>query len=81
MSDNTINKEDFLNQATAVVVENVADDQFGVSELADALNVSRSTLLRKIRSATNQSASQFIRQVRLEIAMDLLNDTSATVSE
>ncbi|RLE05030.1 MAG: AraC family transcriptional regulator, partial [Bacteroidetes bacterium] len=70
MSDHTANSEDFLSQATAVIVEKAADDQFGVSELAEALNMSRSNLLRKIRSAASLSASQFIRQVRLEIAMD-----------
>jgi TolB-like protein/AraC-like DNA-binding protein/Tfp pilus assembly protein PilF len=81
MPDHTANSEDFLSQLTAVIVEKAADDQFGVSELADALNMSRSNLLRKIRSATNLSASQFIRQVRLEIAMDMLKETSYTVSE
>jgi len=81
MSDNATYGDDFLSQATAVIVEKASDDQFGVSELAEALNMSRSNLLRKIRSATNLSASQFIRQVRLEIAMDMLNETSHTVSE
>ena len=81
MSDNTANREDFLSQATAVIVEKASDDQFGVSELAEALNMSSSNLLRKIRSAANQSASQFIRQVRLELAMDMLNETSDTISE
>ncbi|HPG08351.1 MAG TPA: helix-turn-helix domain-containing protein [Saprospiraceae bacterium] len=81
MSDDATNKEDFLSQATSVVVENASNDQFGVSEMAGALNMSRSTLLRKIKSTTNQSASQFIRQIRLEIAMELLKETSGTVSE
>ncbi len=81
MSDNATYREDILSQATAVIVEKASDDQFGVSELAEALNMSRSNLLRKIRSATNLSTSQFIRQVRLEIAMDMLNEISHTVSE
>lgn len=81
MLDNATYREDILSQATAVIVEKASDDQFGVSELAEALNMSRSNLLRKIRSATNLSTSQFIRQVRLEIAMDMLNETSHTVSE
>ena len=81
MSDHTAKSEDLLSQATAVIVEKASDDQFGVSELAEALNMSRSNLLRKIRSATNQSASQFIRQVRLEMAMDMLKEASGTVSE
>ncbi|MDT0642802.1 helix-turn-helix domain-containing protein [Zunongwangia sp. F363] len=80
MSDHA-NRGDFLNQATAVIVENASKDQFGVSELAEQLNMSRSNLLRKIKKATSLSASQFIRQVRLEIAMEMLKETSLTVSE
>jgi TolB-like protein/AraC-like DNA-binding protein/Tfp pilus assembly protein PilF len=81
MSDHTASRDDFLSQATAVIVENASDDQFGVSQLAEALHMSSSNLLRKIRGAANLSASQFIRQVRLEMAMDMLNGTSLTVSE
>ncbi|WP_373059319.1 helix-turn-helix domain-containing protein [Zunongwangia sp. H14] len=80
MQDHT-NRGDFLSQATAVIVENASNDQFGVSQLAEALNMSRSNLLRKIKKATSLSASQFIRQVRLEIAMEMLKDSALTVSE
>ncbi|MFC7524599.1 helix-turn-helix domain-containing protein [Parapedobacter sp. GCM10030251] len=72
---------DFLIRVTAVVMENVSDEQFGVSELADKMHMSRSNLLRRIKHATHQSASQFIREVRLKRGMELLNDTGSTVSE
>ena len=81
MSDNLTNKENFLSQATSLIVENASNEQFGVSELAEAMNMSRSNLLRKVKAATNLSASVFIRQIRLEIAMDLLKEGSYTVSE
>ncbi|MEQ9308514.1 MAG: helix-turn-helix domain-containing protein [Balneolaceae bacterium] len=74
-------QEDFISQATSIIEENLGDEQFGVSELAGAMNMSRSNLLRKVKKHTNLSASQFIRQVRLEIAMDLLKEESFTVSE
>ncbi|HDZ14710.1 hypothetical protein LCGC14_1055010, partial [marine sediment metagenome] len=44
-------------------------------------NMSRSNLLRKIKKQTEHSASQFIRQVRLQKGMGLLQETSLTVSE
>ncbi|UZD23284.1 helix-turn-helix domain-containing protein [Algoriphagus halophytocola] len=81
MPESPSNREDFISQATALIVENASNEQFGVSELADAMNMSRSNLLRKIKSATSLSASLFIRQIRLEIAMDLLKEGSHTVSE
>lgn len=72
---------DFLHRAKSVVMENLRDEQFGVSELAEKMHMSRSNLLRRLRQATDTSASQFIRDIRLERSMDLLRTTSLTVSE
>lgn len=81
MSDLSINDKHFVDQAESLILENVSNEQFGVSELAEAMNTSRSNLLRKIKQHTGLSASQFIRQVRLEKGMELLSQTSLTVSE
>jgi len=59
----------------------MANEQFGVSELADALHMSRSNLLRKVKKETKLSVSQLINQVRLKKAMDLLRKSSLNVSE
>jgi TolB-like protein/AraC-like DNA-binding protein len=71
----------FIKQAEVMILENLSNEQFGVSELAEAMNMSRSSLLRNIKKQTQLSASQFIRKVRLEKSMELLNNTSLTVSE
>ena len=71
----------FIEQAEAIILENLANEQFGVSELADAMHMSRSNLLRKIKKRTQLSASQFIRKVRLQEGMALLKENSSTVSE
>jgi TolB-like protein/AraC-like DNA-binding protein/Tfp pilus assembly protein PilF len=81
MSETSNNKTGFIQQAEAIVLENIANEQFGVSELADAMNMSRSNLLRKIRKDTQLSASQFIRQVRLAKALEMLKQDTLTVSE
>jgi TolB-like protein/AraC-like DNA-binding protein/Tfp pilus assembly protein PilF len=75
-----IDKE-FLNQVTEVLEKNISNEHFGVSELADAVNMSRSNLLRKIKRDTNLSVSQLINQVRLNRGMELLRSTSHNVSE
>ncbi len=72
---------EFLNQLTAKIEENLADEQFGVTELAEAMNMSRSNLLRKVKKATNLSVSQLINEVRLKRAMALLRTTGLNVSE
>ncbi len=73
--------DEFLKLLHAKVSEHIAQEEFGVSELADALNMSRSTLLRKVKKATNLSVSQLISQARLQQGMQLLRTTSMNVSE
>ena len=72
---------EFLNQVSGVIEKNISVEQFGVSELADAMNMSRSNLLRKVKKATKLSVSQLISQIRLEQGMELLRTSSLNVSE
>ena len=81
MANSSSRRDSFIEQAEALVLENLSDEKFGVSELAGAMNMSRSNLLRKIKKQTGLSASQFLRKVRLEKAMELLRESSLTVSE
>jgi TolB-like protein/AraC-like DNA-binding protein/Tfp pilus assembly protein PilF len=81
MAASPIPENDFIRELTSVVGKNIANEQFGVSELADAMNMSRSNLLRKVKKETNLSVSQFISQVRLNRAMEMLRTTSFNVSE
>jgi TolB-like protein len=71
----------FIEEAESLILEHISNEQFGVSELADLMNMSRSNLLRKIKKQTQLSASQFIREVRLQKGMTLLEETEFTVSE
>ncbi|WP_028298021.1 helix-turn-helix domain-containing protein [Olivibacter sitiensis] len=81
MPDLQPDTKDFISQITTIVEDNLSNEQFGVSELADASHMSRSNLLRKVKHLTNLSVSQFIRQVRLKHSMDMLRTSSLTVSE
>ncbi len=81
MSNTSIIRSDFIIQAEAIILENISNEQFGVSELAEVMNMSRSTLLRKIKKHTQLSASQFIRQVRLTKGMEMVKQNTLTVSE
>ncbi len=80
MSTNS-NDTKFISEARTLVLEELSNEQFGVSELADRMHMSRSNLLRKIKKDTGLSASQFIREVRLQEGMKLLKNTENTVSE
>lgn len=71
----------FLDQLTEIVEKHIADENFGVSELATEMGMSRSNLLRKVKKLTRLSVSQFIRQARLQKAMALLQQNALNVSE
>ena len=81
MLEPSYSEDYFIDKAEGLIVENLSNEQFGVSELAEAMNMSRSSLLRKVKKHTKLSASQFIRQVRLQKGMELLKQNSLTVSE
>ncbi len=81
MSGTSLHETEFIKQAESLIQEQLSNEQFGVSELAEAMHMSRSSLLRKIKKQTGFSASQFIRQIRLREAMVLLKQGSMTVSE
>ncbi len=81
MSGISTSQQEFLNKLSELLKANLENEHFGVSELARALGMSRSSLHRKIREIFNISVSQYIRQKRLENGRDLLQNTSYTVSE
>ncbi len=81
MADTNFKDNEFLNNLTGIIEENLSDDTFGVSELANEVGMSRSNLLRKVKKASKLSVSQFIRNVRLNIAIEMLRQKNMTVSE
>ena len=81
MSDLSSIESDFLKKVSEIIEENISNEKFGVSELANEVAMSRSNLLRKIKKLTHLSVSQFIRQVRLRHAMEMLKNDSLSTSE
>lgn len=71
----------FLEKLRKAVEENLGNEQFGVEELAHEVGLSRSQIHRKLQELTGQSTTQFIREIRLDHAMELLQNEVATVSE
>jgi TolB-like protein/AraC-like DNA-binding protein len=76
-----LNQPSFLSALMEAISKNLPDELFGVTELADAMNMSRSNLLRKVKKETNLSVSQLINQVRLKRAMELLKLSQLNVTE
>ena len=81
MTGNANKNHDFLKKLTEFTEANLQNEQFGVKELAREMNMSRSSLHRKIVEAAGIPANQFICRVRLKKALKILTETSLTVSE
>lgn len=73
--------EDFVRRLTEITEANLAMDGFGVSVLAREMRMSRSNLHRKLKYATGTSVSNFICQVRLKKAKELLENSSSSISD
>ena len=71
----------FIGKLTEIVLANLTDVNFNVEKLAKEAGISRVTLYRRVRSIKRQDISQFIRSVRLQRAMEMLQNHEATVSE
>jgi TolB-like protein/AraC-like DNA-binding protein/Tfp pilus assembly protein PilF len=70
-----------IGRLTQIIHENLDKEDFGVNELAAAAGMSRSSVHRRLKYYTKRSASQFIREVRLRKAMEMLQQEVATASE
>ncbi len=58
--------EQLMSQLIAKVRENLSDANYNVEALAAAMNMSRSSLHRKIKALTDLSSLDFIRIIRLK---------------
>ena len=71
----------FLNKVTAIIEANLENEKFGVEELSHELGMSRSNINRRLRSLQKNSISQLIQEIRLQRAMEMLQQKVATASE
>ncbi len=62
----------FLNQIMEVVKEHYKNSYFEVGDFTEAMGVSKSLLNKKLQNLTGQSAGQFVRNYRLNIARELI---------
>jgi len=71
----------FISKLKDIVLGNFTNEQFGASDLVKQYGMSRSQLHRKLKTTTGQSVSQFIREIRLEESLKLLQNEDITASE
>jgi signal transduction histidine kinase/ligand-binding sensor domain-containing protein/DNA-binding NarL/FixJ family response regulator len=74
-------EEQFLQKTIAIILLKMIESEFNGDALAAELNISRMGLHRKIKALTGQTTGEFIRNIRLKKACELLTTDGKNVSE
>lgn len=70
-----------LKKATEVVENNISVSEFSVADLASGVNMSKSTLARKLKAISGKTPSDFIKDIRIKYACHLLESQNHSVGE
>ena len=73
--------EEFIEKVTSIIESNLDSEKLDVVFIADRVNMSHSTLYRKIKALSGVSVNEFIRKVRLKNAEKLLLTRKYNISE
>lgn len=73
--------EQFLNNSVKLIEEYLSETEFDINTFAEHLHMSKSSLYRKIKSMTGLSPIEFIRNIRLKHACNMLKNKSITIAE
>lgn len=93
VNKNTVNKNaiiidslskldnEFIEKITSIIEQNLDSDKIDVAFIADKMNMSHSTLYRKVKALAGMTANEFIRKIRIKNAEQLLLTGKYTISE
>lgn len=73
--------QEFLDRFTKIVEENITEEKLDINFMTDKMNMSHSTLYRKIKGLTGISGNEFIRKIKLRHGLVLLTKERLNVSE
>jgi len=74
-------EDDFILLSKRIIITHIDDAELNGDRVAKKIGISRMQLHRKLKALTNQSTSQFIQNIRLEKAYELLKEKEFNVSE
>jgi signal transduction histidine kinase/ligand-binding sensor domain-containing protein/DNA-binding response OmpR family regulator len=77
----TSTESDFLKRLQNVLDEHITEPDFTSERFGKLMHMSRTQLHRKLKAISGMSASEFIRSQRLKLAIRLLKETDASISE
>jgi signal transduction histidine kinase/DNA-binding response OmpR family regulator/Tfp pilus assembly protein PilF len=80
-SNETSLDEKFTMKLKATIEEHLGNSSFGVEILAEKMNLSRAHLFRKVKALINTSPSEFINDLRLQKAAQMIRSRADHVSQ
>lgn len=78
-----INEHDneFIGRVTAIITDNLAQEKLDIAFVAERMNMSSSSLYRKMKALTGLSANEFIHKIKMNAAEKMLLQRKLTISE
>jgi TolB-like protein/AraC-like DNA-binding protein len=73
--------QDLIHKLTEIIQQNLSDENFGVSELSQVTGINYFSLNRRLRSIAKKTTSQFINEIRLQRAKEILESEDITAAE
>jgi signal transduction histidine kinase/DNA-binding response OmpR family regulator/ligand-binding sensor domain-containing protein len=77
----TSQDETLLKKAVHIIEENIDDSEFSVENLCSAIGMSRSVFFNKLKSLTGLAPIEFIRDLKMKRAAQLLSSSDYLVKE
>ena len=71
----------FLYELKKIILKNLKTESISVDSIARDIGMSRSSLYRKITAITDKNINEYIRKVRIEKALHLIQEENMTISQ
>ncbi|MFI1771191.1 two-component regulator propeller domain-containing protein [Thalassobellus citreus] len=73
--------KEFINKVLNYIDKNIGNPDLSVESMASEMNLSRSQFYRKIKALTNQTANEFLRNIRLQKAKQIIEKGNTNISD
>ncbi|HSO88585.1 MAG TPA: helix-turn-helix domain-containing protein, partial [Draconibacterium sp.] len=73
--------KEFIEKLTEIIINNIAHEDFGVEKLVVISGLSHNFIRHRLKSINGKTISQLISEVRLQQALEMLQQGEVTVSE
>jgi len=81
VSEHPVKDQIFISKLTEIILANLGNENFGVNELVQQADISHYRLTRRLQAISNKTIKQFIREVRLQKALEMLQNEEVNISE